>query len=101
MAENNKMDSPRIVVYQAAHPVEARRARSWLLARGIAGIEIEDRVYRPRPSADRKDQELYQNSSWCVVAPPDRAPQARAVLEEARAAGRSFAPDASDLHGIS
>lgn len=100
MQGSNKTDAARIVVYRAAHPVEAKQVRSWLVARGMTGIEIEDRVFRARSTAAKNDQELYNQSGFVVLSPPDRAARAREILEEARAAGRSFAPDESDLYGL-
>ncbi|MBI3818076.1 MAG: hypothetical protein HY286_05235 [Planctomycetes bacterium] len=100
MPEPPRTPASRIVVYHATHPVEAKLVRSWLIARGIDDVLIEDRVYRPRPDGDKDAQELYQHSGYTVSAHPDHASEARAALDEARAQGRTFGPDLSDLRGL-
>ncbi|MFN0207497.1 MAG: hypothetical protein ACKVS6_14420 [Planctomycetota bacterium] len=95
------MNSPKLVVYRAGHPVEARHVRAYLQTRKIDGVEIEDHVFRARPMPGIASlQEAYDQSGYHILVPPARADEARTILEEAKQQNVSFAADPADLRGL-
>lgn len=95
------MNSPKLVVYRAGHPVEARHVRAYLQTRKIDGVEIEDHVFRARPVAGTASlQEAYDQSGFHILVPPGQAAEARLILEDAKQQNVSFAADAGDLRGL-
>jgi hypothetical protein len=92
---------PRLVVYRAVHPVEARQVAAYLRMRGIDGAEIEDRVFRARPMAGSGSlQDALDPSGYHVSVPPAHATEARTLLEDARKQKLSFLPDPSDMRPL-
>lgn len=93
-------DPQRVDVYRAAHRVEARHARSWLLSNGLDDVRVEDRVFRGAAPNGMSAQEALDHSGHYLRVLPEKAAAAKRLLEEAKQKGIDLSADLGDLRGV-